>query len=222
MWTTSVIHQCCDDDDDITTPWQPELYTADLQARLLSASLVASSNVKPRSEQPSRMLSIHFPPGLSLVLDPAVGPCPHNGWVTFFLHKNHAWPKCDSLLLWTMSTMSLPPTPVGYSWLRNNYLKQGPYSHTVDMGEWSYHGVRTEKCRSLAVNNQSINFFPFRRPNSGGKLTHAPFVTRTVYAASVLKRCRVRLFVCLCVCPREIARESSKPCSGGRCASSAT
>jgi len=36
------------------------------------------------------------------------------------------------------------------------------------------------------------------------------FITRTAYEVSVLKRCRVRLFVRPSVCPRGIARSGSK------------
>jgi len=47
---------------EVATRWQPKLYAADLQARRpSSASLIASDNVKPKSERrPSRMSSINF------------------------------------------------------------------------------------------------------------------------------------------------------------------
>ena len=50
--------------------WQPRLYATDLQTRLCSANLIASNSVKPKSEQPSRMLSVPFRRGLPLALDP--------------------------------------------------------------------------------------------------------------------------------------------------------
>ena len=59
-----------DDDDEVAARWQPKLYTADLQARLSVASLVAPDDVKPSS----RSLSTHFRDGLPLAVGPAVCP----------------------------------------------------------------------------------------------------------------------------------------------------
>jgi len=62
------------DDDEVAALICMAAHSRSPSTSIPLVSLVASSNVKPKLKQSSRVLSIHFRHGLPLALDPLVGP----------------------------------------------------------------------------------------------------------------------------------------------------